>query len=291
MLGPFVVHAATLSPGLLEVTGERGQTTQSSFSILNTGASEQEYFLDTMMFQEADESGSPLFIPTKDDNTLPQWIHFDLDRMIVPALSKVDVPFSIVIPDDCASGGYHGAITVATTPSDIVQSNGAAIEAKTAILVLLTVEGKNIHQLELLDFTFAQDTHSLPFGTFQYRIQNQGNVHEQPTGEILVRNLFGQTIAVVDANAAKGRILPSSTREYVASLEQDDLTFLEKAGYQLSHLAIGPITADLNLSYADSQSVTAQVRVWVFPWELSVVVVLVAIAITLSGVVLKQKHK
>src|SRR3989339_749400 len=279
LLSPLFAHAAAVSPSVIELSSSLGGVIDSSFTIFNTGASEQVYFLDLLAFEPNSEDGTPMFTPeASDQNELLSWIDFPVREASVPAQSKVEVPFNVAVPDDVASGSYYGAITVSTAPSDIVASNGAMIEAKTAILVFLTIEGETIEKLELLDFALEQTDASHPFGLFSFRIQNQGNVYLAPAGEIRLTGLFGQTIVELDANPTEGRVLPGSTRTFTVVYESPDTSWLQTAGYQLRHLAMGPVTAELQLVYGADGRMEATWSFWMFPSELiNVVLVVVAI--------------
>lgn len=271
-LGPSIGEAASLSPSAIEISSSRAEVAESTFTIFNTGASEQTYFLDLLAFEPGGEDGTPLFTPEKTSQSeFLSWINFPVREVLVPAVSKVEVPFRVAIPDDIAAGSYYGAITVSTAPTDVVAANGATVEAKTAILVFLTVEGETVEKLELLDFTFEQAGSALPFGIFRYRLQNQGNVHLTPAGEIRLTGLFGQMIASVDANEAQGRVLPSSTRTYEVVLGPEETSWLDRAGYQLKHLLFGPVTAELVLTYGQDETITSQVAMQVIPTELLVI--------------------
>jgi len=163
------------------------------------------------------------------------------------------------------------------------------IEAKTAILVFLTIEGETIEKLELLDFALEQTDASHPFGLFSFRIQNQGNVYLAPAGEIRLTGLFGQTIVELDANPTEGRVLPGSTRTFTVVYESPDTSWLQTAGYQLRHLAMGPVTAELQLVYGADGRMEATWSFWMFPSEL-INVVLVVVAIFLLVFLRKRKR-
>ncbi|MBI4591913.1 hypothetical protein HY733_00480 [Candidatus Uhrbacteria bacterium] len=269
MLNPSTGFAATVSPSVLELSSTPGTVLTSSFTVFNTGASDQVYFLDLLAFESGDEDGTPVFAPEKTEiNAFLSWIEFPLSDVRVPAQSKVDVPFTVAVPDDISAGSYYGAITISTAPSEIVANNGAIVEAKTAVLVFLTIEGETQEHLELLDFSISQDDVSLPFGTFEYRVQNQGNVYLTPTGEITLMGLFGQRIARIEANASEGRVLPSTTRMFTAQLIDSDRIWIQAAGYQLRHLLIGPVTAELSLNFGNNQLITSNLTYWVMPWQL-----------------------
>ena len=279
-LSPSIGQTASLSPSIIEIASSRAEVAESSFTIFNTGASEQVYFLDLLAFEPSGEDGTPLFTPEETSQSeFLSWIVFPAREVLVPAVSKVEVPFRVVVPDDVAAGSYYGAITVSTSPTDVVASNGATIEAKTAILVFLTIEGETVEKLELLDFSLERDDASHPFGLFSYRIQNQGNVHLTPVGEIRLRGMFGQTIRLLDANEGEGRVLPSSTRTFTIFYQPVSGGWLQRAGDQLRNLAFGPITAELSMTYGTDGIIQASWPLWAIPYELINLLILIVVVI------------
>lgn len=282
LLSPLFAKAATIAPSVVELDSFPGEVVESTITVFNTGASEQTYFLDLLAFEPNGQDGTPLFTPfNTSQNEFLSWIDFPVREVSVPAVSKVDVPFSVVIPDDVPAGSYYGAITVSTAPTDVVSSNGATIEAKTAVLVFLTVGGETIEKLELLDFTLERSDASHPFGLFSYRLQNQGNVHLTPKGEIRIRGIFGQTVRILDANQTEGRVLPDSTRTFTVSYEQVEGNWIARAGDQLRHLAFGPMTAELSLDYGSDNTIEASWSLWAIPYEL--INLLLVIVVIIGG--------
>lgn len=278
LLIPGWMYAVTVAPSAIELSDARGETMSSMFTIINPQASEQEYFLGTMGFSAKDDSGAPQFFAVEgQDDALAQWIVFPSASIVVPAQSTGDVSFQVAIPDDIASGGYYAAITISPAPADVVAANGAILEAKTAILVFLTVEGETDESLALLDFTASGERVDLPFAIFRFRLQNQGNVHVKPEGTLTLTGLFGQTLLTLSANPAQGRVLPDSTRTFEVRPTNVPQSWYEIVSYQMSHLAIGPVTARLNLSYGDTgETISSELTLWVFPWQLFVTIALLA---------------
>lgn len=268
-LSPSIGQMASLSPSIVEIASSRAEVAESAFTIFNTGAGEQVYFLDLLAFGPSGEDGTPLFTPEETSQSeFLSWIVFPAREVLVPAVSKVEVPFRVVVPDDVAAGSYYGAITVSTSPTDVVVSNGATIEAKTAILVFLTIEGETVEKLEILDFFLERDDASHTFGLFSYRLQNQGNVHLTPSGDVRIRGMFGQTVRVLNANQAEGRVLPDSTRTFTVSYQSVGGNWIARAGDQLRHLAFGPMTAELSLTYGTDGLIQTSWPLWAIHYEL-----------------------
>lgn len=288
---PWSVSAFALSPSSFDFTAVRGQTLSSSITIVNTQENDQEYFLGFMGFGSKDDSGTPEFYPPDERvSELTDWILFENRSVIIPALSSSEVPFKIVVPDDTPSGGYFAAITVSPAPADIVATNGAIIEAKTASLVLLTVEGETQEHLELLDFVSNDDIFALLQRTFVYRVQNQGNVHLTPTGTVTLKGIFGQTIETLDANPVEGRVLPASTRRFDVTQDDRITGWFRIVAFQFSHLAIGPVTAVLDLSYGESGSIHSSLSFWLIPWQLLTTLLCLLIALRLLYPFFRRKR-
>lgn len=270
MLAPTLVGAISLSPSVLELSASRGEIIEQTIAVANTSDTEQTYFLGVMKFVSHEDGKSPKFIPYREDHTgLPEWISLPFSEFRVPANSKGDVPFKIAVPADASSGGYYAAITVSGSPSDLVADNGAIVDAKTAVLILLTVEGETVEMMEVLELVNnEQATGRSVKGPFEYRVQNQGNVHVTPIGTVTVEDYFGRFVASYDANPNDSRVLPGTTRSFKTLI-----------GDQKSWFAIGPMKAWLSVEYGSSkQLAVAQTSFWYVPWG-AVGTILVALII------------
>jgi len=132
---PLKMHAAAIAPSTIDLTGERGKVTNGAFTVLNTQGQDQTYFIGLMPFGASGETGEPRFMQKDQSAPISKWITFSEDQLIIPARSKAEVTFRVTVPADAEAGTYQMGITVATTPSEVVATNGAVIEAKTASLL------------------------------------------------------------------------------------------------------------------------------------------------------------
>lgn len=288
---PHLTYAAAVSPAMIDLEGTRGEVISSTFSVINTQGTDQTYYLDTLSFQAKDESGEPRFLTEETSDDLSKWISFLADRIIVPARSKVDVPFTVQIPADVTSGSYQSAITVSSAPAEVVATNGAIIEAKTATLVFLLIKGETTKKVVLLDFVSGDKwIQSNLRQTFTYRMQNQGNVYAIPEGQIVLKDVFGRKLRVVDANETKQRVLPATTRSFQA-IDQNVVGFLEIVRDQANHFSIGPVTATLSVNFGDGfESIQATTSFWYVPYQLTLSVLLF-VGLVFVGYQTLSKHK
>lgn len=292
---PVRALAFGVSPASLDLSGGRGEIVAGSVAVINGGTAEQTYYLGTLAFVAGEESGAPTFLPSDDQSGLAGWISFPVREVTVPARTKVDVPFMVTVPSGQASGTYQTAVTVSATPSEVVATNGATIEAKTAVLVFLTVEGETVEKLALLDFVTPGNADGPLFAnhevSYAYRLQNQGNVAVKPDATITVRDLLGRAVLVADANPSEGRVLPESTRTFTGEIQSAQDGFLHMARAQVSAFAIGPVTATLTVAYG-SQTLSSSISYWAFPWQLLVcAAATVIVLVLLWNGVLRQRTK
>ena len=152
------------------------------------------------------------------------------------------------------------------------------------------MEGETQEDLELLDFASTGGAFDLPRRSFQFRLQNQGNVHVTPVGNIKLTGLFGQTILDLDANKDEGRVLPASTRMFAVTSSDESTSWYDTVAFQLSHLAIGPVTATLDLTYGESGAIQSSLSFWVFPWQLLVTLVGLLIVLCVGYRFLRRKR-
>ncbi len=272
-LVPSAVLSASVLPSVLELEGDRSDLVSSSITIINPNDTDQTYFVDTMGFQADEDGQSPTFFEEEDEaQVLANWIRFNESQVVIPAHSQAEVPFEIFIPDSAQNSGHYAAITVSSAPYDVVASNGAIIEAKTAVLVLLSVGGVEMNaQAAILDLVEVggKSMKSLPEGEFEFRVQNQGNVHVMPQGTLLLKDVFGRVLSSANINENEGRVLPGSTRTYSVSIESGVSGWLQTISEQMRLFSLGPVTAQLELEYAGNQRLSIELSAFTLvPWQL-----------------------
>jgi hypothetical protein len=289
MLIPFSAKAVAVAPATIEVEGVRGGIAKTTFSIINTSATDQTYYLGTMKFEPKEESGAPQFIPYEEDHSgLAEWMKLPSSSLVVPANTKNEYELNVQIPSDVESGGYYAALTVSGSPQDLVAANGAIVDAKTALLVFLTVKGELVRKAEILDLKKTSGISSMSEG-YVYRVQNQGNVHVIPEAEIIFTGMFGREIGRVDANSAKGRVLPGTTRKFIVT-ETEEGGIFKTASTQMRALALGRVKAELRLNYGNSnEEVSAETKFWYIPVHL--LAVTLGVLIILAAGIKSTKRK
>jgi Bacterial protein of unknown function (DUF916)/LytR cell envelope-related transcriptional attenuator len=258
----------SVSPTIFDMTANPGQQWQSTVRIINANPFELVIYADVVNFVPKGEAGVPRFVSVEENNsdqsTLAQWITTE-KKITIPAEQTVELPLKIQVPNDASPGGHYAAVMVSTKP---VEGDGNDNNVKTAqvisSLLFLRVTGDISESSSIRSFRTANLILNRPETDFEIRIENKGNVHVQPQGEIKIYNMWGQERGVVPINQFTlfGNVLPQSVRKYSFSWTSE-----------WSVTDIGRYTAVATLAYGiDSrQFMTADTAFWVIPWKILLV--------------------
>jgi hypothetical protein len=299
------VSALTISPPRIELSGKPGEEVKGEISLFNEQNEIKTFYSSFENFEAQGESGAPYFLGCKSGG-LCSWIETDSQVTIEPGERK-SIPFIIRIPKDAEPGGYFAAIFWGTTPPKSEEGGQVAIGGKLGALLLLKVEGDIKESGGILNFKTEKGKvlTSLPV-IFSYRFSNDGGDRIKPEGYIIVKNIFGFTVAKINPNKGEGNVLPRSIRKFNAiwhtkKQKPDDLSkkeeialmnqwienppkqsFFEAAKNQWRNFAFGVYNANLVLNYgSDNKKVEAKYTFFVIPWQILSIIVFTAILIVL----------
>jgi len=251
--------AFTLQPALFDVSINPGSTFQGTLSVSNDETAEQTYFLSIQKFVPKGEMGQQQFLPLENVEGLPQWIFLKQPSLTLRPGESRDIPFSIRVPEDALSGGYYAAIFFSTQPPLMAAQQKIVTGAKVGALMLVSVEGELVHRLRIADFGLdtPASIRSLP-ASFRLKLENLGNTHVRPEGDVTITNFFGSTVARLPINTEAARILPASARRFSFSWLKEGVRggsgFFHEVGEEWRNFAIGTYTATLAIRGVDTES-------------------------------------
>lgn len=168
-----------------------------------------------LLDEEAEAEPSPF--------SIKEWISTIPEVTLEPNQQEV-IKVTLSVPGNASPGGHYGVIRFTGTPPE-VDSSAVSLSASIGTLVLVTVSGDIQEQASIAELYTSQNNDRR--GIFEYgpvtintRIKNDGNVHVQPTGNIVVTNMFGQTIGTMSLNETNGNVLPESIRRFENTLDK-----------------------------------------------------------------------
>ena len=279
-------QALEIAPPVVNLTADPGDVKKVNINLRDVSSNPLVVTGNVNDFSANGEDGIPKV--TLDENeTSPYSIKTWIDPLSELTLAPREVkalPVTIRVPANAAPGGYYGVIRfTATAPG--VTGNGVSLSASLGALIFIRVNGDAKEAMNFEEFyTTAQDGkrtslfESQPV-TFSARIKNSGSVHEQPTGQITVKDMFGNDVASVNMNLERRNILPGSIRKFEAKMDKGNVG---------DRFLFGYYTSKIVLTYGSTnQTTTATVGFWVIPWRLilSVLVGIIVLIIVVRALI------
>jgi hypothetical protein len=264
-------------------------------------------------FKAADESGAPELDRREDVDPTPWSLRPFIDvpsKVTVEPGEAVFVPFSIAIPAGQGAGSYYSAIEYVAVTDEQEQ---VSIAASTATLVFAKVPGETKQLLQLEQFGAYEASRDGEEGAFKglffsgpprelaYRLTNEGNIAEQPSGSIIIKNIFGKEVKIIDdANPKDALALLGQTRRFQVCIETEEQVVKSQnetestvTSCKTPQLKPGRYTAELALLYGENgnntKEVTAQATFWYLPAWFILLVALILGAVLALGTYLYKK--
>lgn len=254
-----------MQPALFEQTVNPGDRFSTSVTVTNPGTGAQQLTVGVQDISGVNEAGQPIFSSSSvPEYGVSSWVQLNTSEITVPAGGSVNIPFTIVVPQNAGPGGHYGAIFVsfgATRPT----FNGSGLGYEVGSLIELRIAGNATEQAQINEFSTDKSLYQTPTVNFTATVLNQGNVLLQPYGPIDITNMFGQKVATVVVNSNGASVFPGAARSFAVSWTGNGLAF-------------GQYTAVMTLNYGDTtnKTISASTSFWVIP-VIPIVVVLLSI--------------
>jgi hypothetical protein len=265
-------QALEIAPPVLNLAANPGQTLKAQISLRDVSSGALLVTGEVNDFTASDkEDGTPTILTDQDEPSpysMKSWIA-PLPKLLLEPRQIENLPVTIRVPANAAPGGYYGVVRFTATPPEL-EGTGVSLSASLGALVLLRVNGDAKENLAIEQFEvttsgkLSADKPKTMFEStplvFVQRIKNNGNIHEQPVGQVTITDMFGKKIAAVNVNLEKRNILPQTIRKFEQKLDKSVIG---------TKKLFGKYTATLTMTYGEKkQTVTSQTTFWVIPYTL-----------------------
>jgi hypothetical protein len=268
-------QALEIAPPVINLTANPGQTIKTQISLRDVSSGKLIVKGQVNDFVASGEDGTPKIL--LEDNasnpySLKKWVA-PLPELLLKPRQIENLPVTINVPAGAAPGGYYGVVRFTATPPEL-EGSGVSLSASLGALVLLKINGNVKEGLAIEEFSVNNSGRSGPIFEstplkFVERVKNTGNIHEQPSGQITITDMFGKKVATVNINLPPRNILPQSIRKFEQSLDSSVIG---------DKKLFGQYKAELRISYgANGQVATSSQTFWVIPYTLIGIVILLLV--------------
>jgi hypothetical protein len=308
-----VVHAQNVDLGIYPPVFQIQATTPSDvkipFFVQNFTSSSVPLTISLQPFTSSQtENGSITYLDTVSyaDPYLPERIQVldgnnSIGDLILAPQQKKDLTLEVQIPSNEAKGDYYLSLVFTTNAGNSTNANSSQASGAIASNILLSIGpfGKAQGYIEDFSTPFFVSKGPVPFSV---RVKNSGDHYITPTGNIEIKNMFGQTIGKVDllpvnilANTI--RRLPDSAQSDPNSQDYQNIkAVIDNNSFPVvvwpEKFLVGPYTATLSLSLSDSGPLfTKQIMFFAFPLEYLVAILLIIGLIIFIAVRVSKSRK
>lgn len=277
-------QALEIGPPVINLSADPGSTVTASISIRDVSSTNLVVTGEINDFIAGGEDGTPKIIldDTVSKYSFKSWVSPLSSPTLKPRELKT-FKIDINVPSDASPGGYYGIVRFTGTPPDL-EGTGVSLSASVGSLILLKVNGDAKESMSVEEFSASHDGRK---GTlfeaapivFTTRLKNTGNIQEEPTGLVTVKDMFGNVVATLAVNQPTRNVLPDSIRKFESSLDSTNIG---------NKILFGLYHADLSVTYGtDKQVLTSSMSFWVIPYTLIgiIIVALIVGFIVLRGLI------
>ncbi len=311
----------TVSPTVLTLSAKPGNTFSTDIRVKNNGIAPEALRLGVIKFAANNTSGEPVLQSRQKNDDFLNWVSFSAPVFSAQPGEWKTITATFKLPTTAAFGYYYAIVVTRQSQPIDTGSRQIGVIGAPSLLVLLAVEAPGAkREAQMASFYASRQWYEFLPAQFSVEIQNSGNVHVAPHGDIFVSRGGqdgadgGRDIATLPINDDQGQILPSSKRTFQASWtagfprfeprQVDGQPVLDKQGNLKMHLVwhwndigqfrFGRYTAHLTLVYDNGNQdvpIEATLNFWIIPWRLLLAAVFIAAGLIWSLFSLLRRFK
>jgi hypothetical protein len=280
------------APASEKLTLQPGEKYEGEIVVWNLSEKTSTYNIFVRGFRQIENQPGTAIMYTEEEEeralySAAPWVTVSKQKVDLIPNRNEKIFYEINVPEDATKGEY--TVIIAFISEDVQQQLGstAAFTSLSSGTPILVKVGQDFAEnAELLQFDTDRDWYEEPNVKFFTRINNLGDTHITPIGEIVLTNIFDQEVGKIVFNESAQSILRDNSASYETLWDYG--SFLSKD----NKIILGPIKADLILMYRNFQPgfapLTATTSFWVIPWKY---ILLLLIIIITTMVVLRMRKK
>lgn len=268
--GAVDAESLTLSPVSKPYKVDAGSTTQDSFTVINDGNTEYDFIVYAAPYSVSNYTYDPNFTTLKDNTDAFQWVQFEKTSWTLKPGDRVDIPYTVRVPNDAAPGGHYGILFAETQPKEadstqILRKKRVGVMLRTTVNGNYTVAGKHV----------GTTINWLQFGAplqAKTQVENTGNTDFQSQTTFRAQDLFGN---VRYEKASDNIVYPKTIRDVESTWDNAAWFGIYKASVETK------VLDEVNRS----QSYVLVAPKWLL------VVLVVALIGGIYGAIVSRKHR
>ncbi|MFA5633788.1 MAG: hypothetical protein WCY00_00085 [Candidatus Dojkabacteria bacterium] len=288
---PLTIGRAPASEKLQLQPGDRHE---GEIVIWNLSEKSTKYHVVIRGFRQVqNQPGTAIMLTeSEEERTLysaSSWVTVSREEIDLVPNKNEKIFYSIDVPLGATKGEYYVIIAFLSETEYENIGTAAFTVLGSGTPILIKIGDEFVERAELISFETDRNFYEFPNIKFETKLNNIGDTHITPMGDILLTNIFNQQVGTITFNAARQSILRENTGIYETDWDYGSFLTTDRK------LILGPIKADLMLTYRASQPgfapLTAETSFWVLPWKYILIAILVITVIIIIWVNRRKRKK
>jgi hypothetical protein len=230
----------TLSPAVLQPEFLNGQKGTGVLTVLNDGDKEYTFLVYARPFSVDGEEYGADYTEVNERTEAYQWVKFAESQFTLKPGEKVEVAYTVQVPDNAQVGGHYAVIFAETQPS--ASSANVVIKKRIGSVFYMNVGTDPIREGSVASWEANFRQKSAPLQS-TLRLRNTGNTHYQADIKAQYSTLLGRKKLEVNQQTL---ILPGTTRKIGLNWDSPPSFGIFKVSGSVSYLGK---TETLNTKY------------------------------------------
>lgn len=260
----------SITPLSFDYSLDLGQVKTGKVFLTNLTSQPLDITTEARNFTANGEEGDVVLTTENTPFSLASWVSVEPRRVTIPPSAKLPFTFTIKVPSNAEPGGHFGSVVFATVPKKDLNQTGALLSQEIGALLFTRTPGNIKENAKIASFKTEKSFYEFGPVNFVARVANEGNVHLRPSGEIVIKDMFGRTtkLPLVEQN-----ILPNAIRKITTNWKEKVL--------------LGKYTATVTMKYGTkNESLIATTEFTAFPVRWGLVALGVLLAIVFLNVII-----
>jgi hypothetical protein len=203
--GAALADTITASPSTVNIETDQGGSYSGTFKIFNPSSDGYDFTVYAKPFWVHGEDYDQTFVLEPGKTDASKWFNFGQTKYRAEPGKTIAIPYQIKVPQGTGPGGYYAVVFAETQPPE---ASGIVAKKRVGIIFYMSVKGPLDERGNVESFRVPWFHSEAPLHT-ELRLKNSGNVHYQADIEVDVKDIFGNTKAILTSDKT---ILPGTIR-------------------------------------------------------------------------------
>ena len=199
-----------------ELRADPGETLTDRLMVENLGEVDLVLGVYASDAFNTEEGGIDLLAGGAEAVDVGAWVRAETSSITLAAGARTEVPFTVAVPEDAASGDHVGGIVTSLTVSEPdAEGNRVRVERRLGTRIQVRVSGEVRPELTFTELAAVHHANANPFAPgsmpVRYRVEHTRNVRLRSTREVRVQGAFGGERVAQAADLPE--LLPDNSHE------------------------------------------------------------------------------